>query len=114
MINAKITTTDGELVVDLDATTWFDQASDDVICEVIESHFAGGSSSSVDPLFWFYRSTAANEVWRYWTTHPDRYGDNPVGWNITVDETDVLNWATEHRPQLVSRLSIADSRPLGM
>jgi len=104
MINASITTTDGELVVDLDATTWFDQASDDAISAVIKTDFVGGPSSSVAPLFWFYRTTAAKDVWRYWSSHPDRYGDNPVRWHVTINEADVLNWANEHRPHLVSLL----------
>lgn len=100
MIAASIETSDGEIVVSLDASAWFEQASDAQIRDLISEGLRGLPGSAAQPLFSFYRDSAAKEVWTYWAGHKDRYSDDPVRWHVTVDAASLAEWLSEHRPRI--------------
>lgn len=102
MIESTIETSDGEIVVRLDATAWFEQAPEAQILALIGAGLRGLPGSAAQPLFSFYRDTAAKEIWTYWASHRDRYGDNPVKWQVTVDPVSLGEWLTTNRPGLPS------------
>lgn len=98
MIESTIETSDGEIVVRLDASAWFKQASEAQIHDLIGEGLQGAPGSAAQPLFSFYRDTAAREVWTYWASHMDRYSDNPVKWRVTVDLVSLGEWLSTNRP----------------
>lgn len=100
MIAARIETSDGEIVVSLDASAWFEQASEAQIRDLIGEGLQGLPGSAAQPLFSFYKDSAAKDVWTYWAGHRDRYGENPVRWRVTVDAASLAEWLSEHRPRI--------------
>lgn len=110
MIAASIETSDGEIVVSLDASAWFEQASETQIRDLIGEGLQGLPESAAQPLFSFYRDSAAKEVWTYWAGHKDRYSDDPVRWRVTVDAASLAEWLSEHRPRIAPP-EIADRSP---
>lgn len=102
MIESTIETSDGEIVVRLDASAWFEQASEQQIRALISEGLQGLPGSAAQPLFSFYRDSAAKEVWTYWASHGDRYSDNAVKWRVTVDPASLGEWLSKNRPGLPS------------
>ena len=103
MIKAQAHSDDYQVVIDFDATNWFETATDQEIVELIECEWGGDYPSDDIAKTLSETNKDLAQLFNYLDIiQDDPAKKNVCGFECKVDELSAIEWMKKHRPHLAS------------
>jgi len=98
-VSAEAHSDDHKIELRFDATTWFEQATDEELSGLIAIKYGGDLES--DRVAEFFENDQTKRLFDYLALKPTMGSDETVGFECNVDEVQAQAWLRKNRPHLI-------------
>jgi hypothetical protein len=107
MISAQAETDDSAIVLEFDATSFFEQASDEDLIDLAECGW--GSDYAADEVAHFMEASGDEQFGKFFAylaiKNEFRGDDEMTGFEVKVNRGEALDWLTTFRPTVLAQIN---------
>ena len=101
IVSAEAHSDDHKIQVRFDATTWFEQAGDEEINDLMEIHYGGNLAA--DRVADFFEKNQTKRLFDYLSFSPTMADGDTIGFECNIDQVQAEAWIEKNRPHLMKK-----------